>query len=81
MYEDKAHGFGKLVSKIGNALFEGHFVFGCMHGPGRFIFQKGDIFQGEWFFNKILSGNYYDEKLKLFIKVQELHIEFPPVRS
>lgn len=52
-----------------------------MHGPGRIIFSKGDVFEGEWFFNKVLAGNYYDEKLKLKIIVKELHIDFPPIRS
>lgn len=52
-----------------------------MHGPGRIIFSKGDIFEGEWFFNKVLTGNYYDEKQKLKNIVKELNIDFPPIRS
>ncbi|CAD8214259.1 unnamed protein product [Paramecium octaurelia] len=80
-HNEKAHGFGKLVSKKTSILFEGHFTFGQIHGSGRLIMNRGDVFEGRWFFNKILSGTYYNELLKPIIQIKELSIEFPQVRS
>ncbi|CAD8089096.1 unnamed protein product [Paramecium sonneborni] len=80
-YNEKAHGFGKLVSKKSSILFEGHFVFGQIHGYGRLILSRGDIFEGKWFFNKILYGTYYNEFLKPIISIKEHYLDFPQVRT
>ncbi|CAD8182506.1 unnamed protein product [Paramecium pentaurelia] len=80
-HNEKAHGFGKLVSKKSSILFEGHFIFGQIHGNGRLILSKGDVFEGRWFFNKILYGTYYNELLKPIIAIKELFIDFPQIRS
>ncbi|CAD8092859.1 unnamed protein product [Paramecium sonneborni] len=80
-YNEKAHGFGKLISKKSSILFEGHFIFGQIHGLGRLILSTGDIFEGRWFFNKILFGTYYNEFLKPIIQIKEFYLDFPQIRT
>lgn len=44
-----------LVEK---ARYEGNYKDGLKHGIGKMVFPNGDLYEGEWFENKVLSKHY-----------------------
>ncbi len=40
-------------SVVEKARFEGNYKDGLKHGYGRMVYPNGDIYEGEWFENKV----------------------------
>lgn len=43
----KLNGLGRLTLKSG-AVYEGHFLDGCMHGQGKLVFPDGIEYEGQF---------------------------------
>ena len=51
------HGFGTMEQKSG-ASYDGYFLYGKMHGMGRWFYNNGEVFYGNWKGNDPFVGLY-----------------------
>ena len=66
---DLYNGFGKLSYSSGMIMYEGYFKENKFHGFGKLYLPDGDIYEGEFFNNRLVSKKFKAiSKLNLYIK-------------
>jgi hypothetical protein len=55
------HGNGKFYNEQGKLTYDGEFESNLMHGTGTLYFGNGDRFEGEFEYDSLKTGSYYNE--------------------
>jgi hypothetical protein len=56
---DSREGLGKLIDKVSNTIFQGHFVQNKRHGEGKIIFSDGSCVIATWKYGRVVGEMVY----------------------
>ena len=60
--DSKLNGKGKISNTNGNSFYDGEFVDNKFHGNGKYVFNNGDVYEGEYKYGKKNGTGKYSNK-------------------